>query len=265
VRLDRAHSSFSVRVISRNVFSLARAATIAVLPLAFGACTWFTDFKRQPAIEPWEPMSQNDADTTTPPRGAPHYSVPVTGVPTASYAISYMPLPAVIDSFSPIPNPNPADERSIANGRLHYQINCSACHGMGGTGVGTMAKYGFAITLVAATAPGRSDGYIWGMMRNGRGLMPSYDRIEASDRWDIVNYVRALQGKGSAPADTMRAGYAGQNGTTVPRASAAAPTKPAPFYKPDITPTPGSMGVNSATYPAAGAAHKPADSKEKPE
>lgn len=247
------------------LFRTARSLTVAVLPLAFGACTWFTDFKRQPAIEPWEPMSQNDADTTSPPRGAPKYSVPVTGVPTASYAISYTPLPGVIDSFSVIPNPTAADERSIANGRLQYQINCSMCHGMAGTGVGTMAKYGFAITLVGGTALTRTDGYIWGMMRNGRGLMPSYNRIESSDRWDIVNYVRALQGKGAAPADTTRAGYAGENGTTVPRASAAAPTRPAPFAAPVVSPTPGSMGVNSATYPAAGATHKPAESKEKPE
>ncbi len=40
----------------------------------------------------------------------------------------------------------------------------------------------------------RTDGYIWGMIRNGRGLMPTYNRIEELDRWDVVNYVRGLQG-----------------------------------------------------------------------
>lgn len=233
---------------------VARAAAVVVLPLAFGACSWFTDFKRQPAIEPWEPMSQNDADTTTPPRGAPLHSVPVSGVPAASYAISYSRFPIVIDSFAPIPNPVPVDERSIANGRLEYQINCSMCHGMAGDGKGTLQKYGFLKSLTDESAMGRTDGYIWGMMRNGKGAMPSYNRINQFDRWDIVNYVRALQGKGTIKADTTRAGYAGQNGATVPRASHVAPTVPAPFYKPDITPTPGSMGVNSATYPAKGAA-----------
>ena len=54
--------------------------TAAVLPLAFGACSWFTDFKTQPAIEPWEPVSQNINDTTHAPRSAPLYSVPVSGV-----------------------------------------------------------------------------------------------------------------------------------------------------------------------------------------
>ncbi|MEP6766059.1 MAG: cytochrome c [Gemmatimonadaceae bacterium] len=239
----------------------AKLLTAAVLPLAFGACSWFTDFKRQPAIEPWEPMSQSDADSTTVPRGAPAHSVPIGGVPTLAYAISYQRLPATIDSFSTIANPVAVDERSISNGRLQYQINCSTCHGFAGDGKGTLQKYGFAATLVAATAPGRSDGYIWGMIRNGRGAMPSYNRVEQMDRWDIVNYVRALQGKSALKADTTRAGYAGQNGTTVPRASATAPTLPMPFRKPDITPTPGSKGVNSATYPAVGKA----ESKEKPE
>ena len=245
--------------LSSTSMRFARSLTIVLLPMTFGACTWFTDFKRQPAIEPWEPMSQNDADTTTPPRGAPLHSVPLNGVPAAAYAISYNRLPGVIDSFSVIPNPVPADERSVANGRLEYQINCSMCHGMNGSGIGTMVKYGFAIGLSSGNALTRSDGYIWGMIRNGRGAMPSYNRIDQMDRWDIVNYVRALQGKGTIKADTTHAGYAGQNGTTVPRASRTAPTVPAPFFKPDITPTPGSMGVNSATYPAKGAA----ETKEK--
>lgn len=245
--------------LSSSSVRLARSLGVAVLPLAFGACSWFTDFKRQPAIEPWEPVSQNDADTTTPPRGAPLHSVPLSGVPAAAYAISYGRFPVTIDSFSVIPNPTAVDERSVANGRLEYQINCAMCHGMAGDGKGTMQKYGFLKSLTDSSAKTRTDGYIWGMIRNGKAGMPSYNRIDQHDRWDIVNYVRALQGKVAIKADTTRAGYAGQNGTTVPRASHTAPTVPAPFFKPDITPTPGSMGVNSATYPAKGAA----ENKEK--
>lgn len=232
---------------------LLRSVTAAVLPLAFGACSWFTDFKTQPAIEPWEPVSQDMNDTTHPPRGAPLYSVPVSGVPAVAYGISYGRMPITIDSFSVIPNPVAVDQRSVDNGRLEYQINCSSCHGMAGTGMGPLMKYGFAASLVVPQAQGRSDGYLWGMIRNGRGAMPSYSRIDQMDRWDVVNYIRALQGKTAIKADTTRAGYAGQNGTTVPRASHTAPTVPAPFYKPSTTPTPGSLGVNSATYPAKGA------------
>jgi mono/diheme cytochrome c family protein len=246
----RTDSLSSTRVMRASRIRLWRSVAAAVLPLSFGACSWFTDFKRQPAIEPWEPVSQLDSDTTHPPRSAPLYSVPVSGVPAASYAISYSRFPGVIDSFSVIPNPVPVDQRSVDNGRLEYQINCAMCHGMNGGGIGTMAKYNFAISLTGAITQARTDGYLWGMIRNGRGLMPSYSRVDQMDRWDIVNYIRTLQGKTAFKADTTRAGYAGQNGTTVPRASHTAPTVPAPFFKPNITPTPGSLGVNSATYPA---------------
>jgi mono/diheme cytochrome c family protein len=190
--------------------------------------TWFTDFKNQPRIEPWEPFSQNANDTTTPPRGQPKFSVPMQGTSGAAYGISYAALPATIDSFTPIPNPVPVDERSLENGRKEYQINCAVCHGYAGDANGALKKinpgYALAPSLLAPSALGRSDGYLYGMLRNGRGVMPNYNRIEEADRWDVVNYVRALQGKTTLKADTTLAGMPGQNGTTVPGPSQTAPT-----------------------------------------
>lgn len=226
-----------------------RASVAIALPLSLGACSWFTDFKNQPRIEPWEPVSQNDADSLTPPRGNPQFSVPVQGVRVGAWQIGYQPLPQVIDSFSPLPNPTPSSEESLANGKKFYQINCAVCHGMAGDGNGGLKKvnpaYGFSPSLLTESAKGRTDGYIWGMLRNGRGIMPSYNRIEDLDRWDVVNYVRSLQKGG---ADTTLIGYPGQNGTTVPGPSQTAPTKPAPFVKPTQQPTPGSPNINSATF-----------------
>jgi mono/diheme cytochrome c family protein len=41
----------------------------------------------------------------------------------------------------------------------------------------------------------RSDGYIYAMIKQGRGIMPKYgDKIRGADRWHVVNYVRKLQG-----------------------------------------------------------------------
>ena len=235
-----------------HVVRAGRVAVVALLPVAFGACSWFTDFKTQPSIEPWEPVSQNASDTTTPPRGQPRYSVPIQGTTTAAYAISYSAGMATIDSFSPIPNPVAADARSIANGRLYYQINCAVCHGMAGDANGGLKKvnpaYGFAPSLLLESAVGRSDGYLYGIIRNGRGVMPNYNRIEDADRWDVVNYLRALQKK---TADTTLAGMPGQNGTTVPGPSMTAPTKPVPYVRPTVVNTPGSPGINSATFKGA--------------
>ena len=47
------------------------------------------------------------------------------------------------------------------------------------------------------------------MITNGRGLMPSYKRIPAQERWYVVDYVRQLQrdaGVLSEQADEASAG-----------------------------------------------------------
>jgi hypothetical protein len=57
--------------------------------------------------------------------------------------------------------------------------------------------------------------------------MPTYNRIEELERWDVVNYVRGLQGR--YPVDTTIA-PPGLTGDALPAASATAPTRPAPFF-----------------------------------
>jgi mono/diheme cytochrome c family protein len=226
-----------------------RVIGTAALPLAFGACTWFTDFKDQPRVEPWEPMSQNPNDTTTPPRGNPQFSVPIQGSYSPAIAVSYMAVPATIDSMSGIANPLPADPRSLDNGRKLYQINCAVCHGRAADANGTMKRvnpaYQWSPSLLTAQARAHSDGYLYGIIRNGRGAMPSYNRIEELERWDVVNYLRTLQ---AGTADTTPAGYPGQNGNTVPGPSLTAPTRPSAYAHFTQQLTPGSSGINSATF-----------------
>lgn len=211
-----------------------RVMAVAVTPLVATACSWFTDFKEQPAIQPWESV----ADTIAP-RGQPANSVPVTGVSTPGYTFSYAALPNVVDSMSVLPNPHdpakltPAQlDSSLANGRRYYQQNCAVCHGDNGMGNGPATKYGVpAINLMTDMTKARADGYIYGMLRNGRGSMPNYNRIEEPDRWDVVNYVRGLQGKYGKPVPTGPLGYPGQQGWTIPTYTATAPTKPSPMWR----------------------------------
>ncbi len=227
---------------------LARVGVAVVVPFAFTACTWFTDFKNQPRLEPWESFSVNVNDTMVAPRYNPQMSVPVQGMLVAGVEISYTPSPLAVDSMSSLPNPTPVSEASLDNGRMYYSINCAMCHGVMGDGNGSMRQlnpaYGYSPSLLAASALGRSDGYIWGMLRNGRGIMPNYARIEEKDRWDVVNYVRALQ---AGTAIIGPHGMPGQNGATVPRASATAPQLPSPFVPAPVQLTPGSSGKNAAT------------------
>lgn len=239
---------------------LRTVALVAPLSLSLSACEWFSDFRRQPSLEPWE-ETRCDARLdhcidTIASRGNPQYSVSVYGTARAAYETSYAPLPATIDSMSNIPNPTPISPRSLANGRKYFNINCAVCHGERAMGDGPATKYGMiGINLTADLTKSRTDGYIYGMIRNGRGAMPTYDRIEEMDRWDVVNYVRALQGKAGVTVPVGPLAVPGVTGRWVPGATVAAPTRPAPFVPP-------AQGSAKAWYPKGGA--PPADDPKAP-
>ncbi len=193
---------------SAKVFS--RAVVALALPLALTACDpndWLTDMKQQPSVGTWQKYSMDSlTGETTPFRGQPQGSVPVTGVTVAAWEVSYTGSPQAVDSMSNLQNPVPADARSLANGHRLYQVNCAVCHGELGDANGTLRQlnpaYGFAPPINGAATQARSDGYIWGMLRNGRGLMSNFNRIPERERWDVVNYVRGLQGKYPVPTGT---------------------------------------------------------------
>lgn len=190
---------------------LARAVRVsAIFALTLtSACEWFTDFKRQPHVVTWESLRGDSLVV----RGSPQGSVPTTGTAMAGYAVSYTPAIATIDSMAGIANPTPVSEESLINGRKYFQINCAVCHGANADGNGALTRYQFpAISLLNELAMGRADGYVFGMIRNGRGLMPSYNRIEEADRWDVVNYLRKLQGK--VPDFPMESGPLAPPGVT---------------------------------------------------
>ena len=204
-----------------------RIAAFGYAALMLSGCSWFTDMKRQPSIHPWQ-----SASDTIPPRGNPQNSVSVYGTAAPGFIYSRAQLPTTIDSMSGIKNPVAPDARSLANGHKYFAINCAVCHGFAGAGDGIATKYGMVpMPLTSDHAKSLSDGYIFGMIRNGRGIMPTYNRIEEPDRWDIVNYIRALQGK--LPGVTVATGplgKPGETGATLPGVTQMGPTRPAPYY-----------------------------------
>lgn len=95
-------------------------------------------------------------------------------------------------------NPVPADSASLARGEEMFLRMCAVCHGE--TGVGAEAYIADKHQLVSfydlwgPRVAAYSDGYIYGMVRVGRGIMPPYGhQVSHYDRWHIVNYVRELQ------------------------------------------------------------------------
>lgn len=81
----------------------------------------------------------------------------------------------------------------VRSGEELFTTYCMVCHGPAGSGQGTV-RMG-APPLNTAVVAGRSDGYIYSVIRYGRNLMPPYgDKIVRRDeRWRVVDYVRSMQ------------------------------------------------------------------------
>ena len=209
-----------------SVVRVRNLCALGVMLCGLTSCEWFTDFKRQPSLWTWEPVK----DSLTPSRGNPQFSVPITGMAVAGFQVSYAALPGTIDSMSALPNPTPISDASLLKGRMYFQVNCAVCHGDAGMGDGPATKLGMPdINIVNDIAKGRTDGYIFGMIRNGRGLMPSYNRIEEPDRWDVVNYLRGLQGMAGKQVETGPLAAPGVTGDKLPGVTRTAPTRPSQY------------------------------------
>ena len=100
-------------------------------------------------------------------------------------------------------NPVPGDEASVERGAELFLRFCAPCHGPNGDGIsGYILPAGYPpYPLNTDRVTEFTDGYIYGMIRMGRGNMPAYGhRISHFDRWNVVNYLRVLQGVATAPA-----------------------------------------------------------------
>ena len=155
---------------------------------------WWPQMKWQKAVQAYERVQYRDQVAPfTPPEGA----VPIDGEAPL--------LPQFDPGVDALVNPTQADFRSLAIGKQSYATYCVTCHGAAGLGDGPVSmaspaelKGPFAGVFPLVTAMGRSDGYIYNLIRGGGQRMPSYQRIPPEERWHLVNYVRYLQ-RGGRP------------------------------------------------------------------
>jgi mono/diheme cytochrome c family protein len=92
-----------------------------------------------------------------------------------------------------------AGQPASAKGDTLYHTFCAVCHGNTGNGDGPVGPRVAALPLTTPRAMAWSDGYLYSIMRYGRGVMPRYDdKIRGQDRWHVVNYVRQLQAAAGA-------------------------------------------------------------------
>jgi mono/diheme cytochrome c family protein len=142
---------------------------------------WISFMEIQPSFRPMED-----------PLPPPPKSVPVQGA-------------AFVPGAGSASNPIPADQASLARGQTMYQIHCALCHGDQGKGDGSIAEELIRkpADLTNINVSQLSEGELFQVITDGvqpggdrKGGMPNLrENLSVSDRWDVVNYVRSLQGQ----------------------------------------------------------------------
>jgi mono/diheme cytochrome c family protein len=150
---------------------------------------WFDAMIKQPTVYPYQ-----RADV---PRNTVPGTVPITGG-EADWSAEW----SVLNTTNVDKLVNPiAGQPATAVGDTLFHTYCAVCHGIGAAGDGKVGMQLGAPSLLTDRARAYSDGYLYSIIRYGRGVMPRYgDKVKSPGRWEVVNYVRQLQRPAAAPA-----------------------------------------------------------------
>lgn len=101
------------------------------------------------------------------------------------------------DSAKEMKNPFQGQKTAIVEGQKLYRQNCARCHGARAQGQGEIP--GLVDGDLESVTPGEVFWFVTrGAPKNG---MPSWKKLPASQRWQIVSYVKSLGLPESAPAE----------------------------------------------------------------
>jgi mono/diheme cytochrome c family protein len=208
---------------------MRRKLLLGLLPLALAGCdfwyntvpspdqiwyriSWFDHMIYSPAVNPYSRLDV--------PRTTVKGTVPVGGGEAdwetgdgANLAYAFdqaaadrLVNPTTTGSGMPVPGPAmPMLPPSAERGDSLYGTYCATCHGMSGAGNGLVASRFVGVpSILTDRARAYTDGYLYSIVRYGRGLMPKYgDKLpNQTDRWLIVNHVRALQARSATSGAT---------------------------------------------------------------
>jgi len=229
---SRKQNQSAAALLRRGLAGVAAVGSLALagctdaagydLDVAMGKVPWLATMRKGVQLAPYE-MPRLPAEGTVPIVN-PHGDAPP---PFTQFQL---------DSVgATLRNPFPVTEAFLARGEVEYERNCTVCHGTGGAGDGPVVgpnKFPFAPPVNGAATQARSDGYIYGVVRVGRGLMPAYGtRMTEADMWATVAYVRRLQGQAVPATGAQPAAPAQTETQTAPSAppspGAATDTAPA--------------------------------------
>lgn len=164
----------------------ARLAALALLGLA--ACPRLDPMQRQQKYKAYQASEFYDdglAMRAPPPGTVPYRSAADLGLSTGLAADG---RPLAVSPLAPT-------AATLARGREKFGIYCAVCHGVLGDGSSQVAL-NMSLRRPPSLHAYREvpDGYIFRVISQGFGLMPSYAyALTPEDRWAVVGYVRALQ------------------------------------------------------------------------
>jgi len=169
---------------------------------------WFDHMIRARSVHPYQSARL--------PRHTPPGAVPVSGgerdwsaewiggkTTTADALVN----PYAPGATSPAAAPGPAvaviPGQVEAVGDTLFQTYCAVCHGAAGDAKGPVSPRIGAPSLLTGRSRAYSDGYLYSIIRYGRGVMPRYgDKVYLpSHRWAIVSHLRRLQAASPPPQE----------------------------------------------------------------
>ena len=137
---------------------------------------WRKDMIKQPSVKPQEA-----------PLPVPKNSIPRQG--------KDLPVDRV-EAGKKLRNPIQPNAAAVASGKKLYDIYCTLCHGSDAKGGGPVSgKFVPPPDLTLEVFRKRPDGFLYQTITDGGPLMPGQgDALQPSERWEIVIYLRRLQG-----------------------------------------------------------------------
>jgi hypothetical protein len=163
----------------RDAFSLTACVLLLFSTRSAMAFPWSTDMFRGQAVQP----------LAVPPRTMPPGTLPVHGGEPPMNREK-------VDGT--LQNPLPPTAAHLSHGEELFQTNCAPCHGKTAHGDGPVALQMIVPPpdLTSAQPAERTDGYLYATIRNGSIVMTTYgDAMSPDERWELVLYLRQLQGK----------------------------------------------------------------------
>lgn len=185
---------------------MPRRLRTAAAVLLLGGCNWYYNSVPSPddlmELVPWfdhmiksqmvSPYQRSDIPRTT-----VAGTVPITGG-EGDWSAEFLAINP--GTANQLVNPT-VPEATLVRGDTLYHTFCAVCHGNAGAADGPIGPKVGAQSLLTPRAIAYSDGYLYSMVKYGRGVMFRYgDKVyRPEDRWAIVNYVRVLQRNAMVP------------------------------------------------------------------